>query len=134
VLDLKYKAPGQCPVCHHEMDVNKLKCPNCKITIEGEFSTCRFCQLPPEQMEFLDAFIRCKGNIKDIEIQLGISYPTVKNRLNGLIHALGYSVEDESEEMPVDSEKKQRQEILDALERGEIKPTEAAKLLRKVGK
>ena len=129
---MKYKAPGICPVCGHELSIGRLNCTFCPTKLEGDFATCKFCRLPNEQREFVEVFIKCRGNIKDVEKEMGISYPTVRNRLDAVIEALGYRVEkDESE---LGEEKKQRQEILDALERGEIAPPEAAKLLKRIGK
>lgn len=114
------------------MSVTRLTCTHCPTKLEGEFTTCKFCRLPSEQREFIEVFIKCRGNIKDVEKELGISYPTVRNRLDGAIEALGYKVEKEDRE--ADSEKQQRQEILEALERNEITPAEAAKQLKKIGK
>lgn len=129
---IKYKAPGVCPICGHELSVTRLNCTFCPTQLEGDFISCKFCQLPDEHREFIEIFIKCRGNIKDVEKELGISYPTVRNRLDSAIEALGYRVEkDESE---ADTEKKQRQEILAALERGEISPPEAAKQLKRINK
>lgn len=129
---MKYKVPGICPVCGHELSVTRLSCTFCPTKLEGDFTSCKFCQLPNEQREFIEVFIKCRGNIKDVEKELGISYPTVRNRLDSAIEALGYRVEKDDSE--VNDEKKQRQEILDALERGEISPPEAAKQLKRIGK
>lgn len=128
---IKYKAPGICPVCGHGFSVSKLSCNFCKSKLEGEFSLCKFCQLPEEQREFVEVFIKCRGNIKDMEKELGISYPTVRNRLDSVIEALGYRV-DKSQEP--DEEKGKKQEILSALEKGEITPEEASRQLRTIGK
>jgi len=107
-----------------------LSCPQCKTSLDGEFSTCRFCQLPAEQVEFVEVFLKCRGNIKEVEKELGISYPTVRNRLEGVIQALGFK--------PPRPEQKQqeemREQILDALERGEIDSREAIEQLKKSGK
>lgn len=128
---MKFKAPSRCPVCDHQLSISRLTCNHCQTKLEGEFTSCKFCKLPDEQVEFIEVFIKCRGNIKDVEKELGISYPTVRNRLDGIIQALGYSL-DKSE---ADEEKKlKRQEILSALEKGEISPQEASKLLRKSGK
>lgn len=128
---MKYKSPSQCPVCGHELVISKLACNHCHTTLEGSFDSCKFCKLPAEQMEFIEVFIKCRGNIKDVEKELGISYPTVRNRLDGIIQELGYRIErnDDGEE-----EKDRRQEILAALERGEITSQEAAKQLRKISR
>lgn len=127
---MKYKAPSRCPVCDHELTISKLSCTHCQTNIEGEFTSCKFCRLPVEQLEFIEVFIKCRGNIKDVEKELGISYPTVRNRLEGAIQALGYRLEKTSP----DEEKERRQDILLALEKGEITPQEATRQLRKIDK
>ena len=124
---MEYKAPGRCPVCSDELKISKLTCRNCDTRIEGAFHPCKFCRLPDEQLEFLEVFIRCRGNIRDVEKELGISYPTVRSRLDSVIQALGYPVE-RPDTVAAES---RRQEILDALERGDIDSKEATRQLRK---
>jgi hypothetical protein len=124
---MQYKAPGRCPVCGEEMVISKLTCHHCQTTIEGEFQACKFCRLPDEQLEFIEVFIKRRGNIRDVEKELGISYPTVRNRLDSVIQSLGYPVEKSD---PAAGDVK-RQEVLDALTKGEIDASEAARLLRK---
>lgn len=89
---MKYKAPTRCPVCNKELTISRLSCDHCNTKLEGDFTTCKFCKLPVAQLDFIEVFIKCRGNIKDVEKELGISYPTVRNRLDEAIHALGYSV------------------------------------------
>ena len=120
---MDYMMPHRCPVCDHEMKISKLTCTYCPTKIEGEFSSCKFCRLPAEQLIFMEAFIKCRGNIKEVEKELGISYPTVRNRLDSVIVALGYG---EDQERVLENEKGDSQEgtlrrqgILEALERGE---------------
>jgi hypothetical protein len=112
------------------MTISSLSCNHCQTRLEGSFTSCKFCKLPVEQQEFIEVFIKCRGNIKDVEKELGISYPTVRNRLDGVIQALGFRVEKADDE----DEKTRRQEIVTALENGEITSQEATKLLRKLGK
>ncbi|MDX9873015.1 MAG: DUF2089 domain-containing protein [Clostridia bacterium] len=126
---MKYKAPGVCPVCGHGLSVSSLNCGYCSTKIEGEFALCKFCQLPDEQRDFIEVFIKCRGNIKDIEKELGISYPTVRNRLDAIIEALGYRVE---KQVSPDWKSK-KQEILNALDSGEISPEEATNQLKLLG-
>jgi hypothetical protein len=106
-----------------------LNCGYCSTKIEGEFALCKFCQLPDEQRDFIEVFIKCRGNIKDIEKELGISYPTVRNRLDAIIEALGYRVE---KQVSPDWKSK-KQEILNALDSGEISPEEATNQLKLLG-
>ena len=122
---MKRRAPGTCPVCDAKLNITRLSCGHCQTRLEGEFDFCKFCRLPPEQLEFIEVFIKCRGNIKDVEKELGISYPTVRNRLDNVIEALGFQVE-QSDDLA-----NSRLNILTALENGEITPQEALKQLRK---
>ena len=125
---IQYKAPSQCPVCGQELKISKLSCKQCQTSIEGLFSPCKFCRLPKEQLDFIETFIKCRGNIKDVERELNISYPTVRKNLDTVIQSLGYQLErpdDREEDITA-----RRQEILNALERGEINPKDAAKKLK----
>ncbi|CCQ98259.1 conserved hypothetical protein [[Clostridium] ultunense Esp] len=114
---------GKCPVCGEELEVTRLSCRNCYTNIEGSFSLCKFCKLSNEQKNFLEAFIRNRGNIKEIEKDLGISYPTVRNKLEDVIEALGYKPR-------YNEPKVDKKEILKRLDEGEISSEEAIKLLK----
>lgn len=109
--------------------MTRLSCSHCRSVLEGEFVTCKFCRLPDEQRRFVEVFIKCRGSIKDVEKELGISYPTVRNRLDEVIAALGYRVEKTGRQ----EEEERRREILTALEKGELTPQEAARRLKKTG-
>ncbi|MBE6083076.1 MAG: DUF2089 domain-containing protein [Tissierellaceae bacterium] len=114
---------GKCPVCGKEMEVTRLSCNYCNTTIEGSFTLCKFCRLGDEQKKFAEIFIKNRGNIKEIEKELGISYPTVRNKLEDVIQALGYN----PKVTTVNIDKKA---ILEKLKNGEISPEEAVKLLK----
>jgi len=127
--------PGTCPVCGARLEVRKLYCSQCDTTIEGRFVLCKFCYLNEEQREFVDTFIRCRGNIKEVERELGVSYPTVRNRLDAVIQALGYRVEAEEPEVRSDARSdarsaETRRKILESLNRGEFSAEEALRLLK----
>jgi len=126
---MKYKVLGKCPVCGGELQITRLSCSQCHTTIEGEFTSCKFCQLQPEQSEFIEVFIRCRGNIKEVEKELSISYPTVRTRLDGVIQALGYNPEKSPRE-----QQDNRTDILLALEQGELNAQEALQQLKKSGR
>ena len=126
----RYELLGKCPVCGDRLDVTGLKCRRCHTAIEGQFETCRFCQLSPEQRDFAAVFIKNRGNIKEVERELGISYPTVRNRLDQVITALGYSVDDNSSEEQQAESATRRREIVEALARGEIGADEAVRQLK----
>lgn len=121
------RAPGSCPICSKEMKVTRLECEYCLSALEGSFSLCKFCLLSHDQIRFVEVFLRSRGNIKEVERALGISYPTVRNRLHEIIGALGYEVDDGR-----DSIQERRKEILDSLEQGEIDASEASKLLKRL--
>jgi len=113
---------GICPVCGGNLEITGLECLNCETRISGKFKTCEFCQLPPESIEFIRTFLKCRGNIKEVENELGISYPTVRNRLDSVLNLLGYKT---TERKPSEGE------ILDSLSKGEISVEEALELLKK---
>lgn len=121
------RAPGKCPVCGTPMHVTRLACDSCRSALEGWFSVCRFCQLSPEQQHFVEVFLVNRGNIREMERVLGVSYPTVRNRLDAVIEALGYSTE-ENQEPAMGA--KRRQRVLEALEKGELSAQEALKHLK----
>jgi len=122
---MKYKAPNKCPVCGENLSINKLGCPKCATAIEGEFQSCEFCRLPEEDLEFVKVFIKCRGNIKDVEKELGISYPTVRGKLDGVIKALGFDVPVKEAQQERKIKEVARSEILDQLSKGEISAKEA---------
>jgi hypothetical protein len=115
---------ARCPVCSEQLEVVRLECASCGTRMEGSFSLGRFHGLTPDQLEFLENFIRARGNFKDIERELGISYPTVRSRLDALIRALGFPSQVEP-----DRDSERRKEILRELAEGRIKPDDAAALL-----
>ncbi|ACL69444.1 DUF2089 domain-containing protein [Halothermothrix orenii] len=121
------KIIGKCPVCGDQMRVVSLKCPQCQTVINGNFRLNKFSRLDPDQLHFVEVFIKCRGNIKEVERELGISYPTVRNKLDNVIQDLGYDIKDSSEEETT----RKRKEILDSLEKGEISAKEAIELLQK---
>jgi hypothetical protein len=111
----------ECPVCDSPLAVAELQCRECGTTMRGEFapSRCPFCALPEEQLRFLELFLRCRGNMRDVERTLGLSYPTVRARLDALLTRLGYTAV-----APADAAE-QRREILDALNAGNLSADEA---------
>lgn len=127
-----YSAPTKCPVCGGALHIRELACDSCGSQIRGQFhlSACRYCSLDPEQRRFLETFLRCRGVYTCVERELNISYPTVKARLENLLQALGLSTVEEA--APRDDVSARRTAILDALERGELSPEQAADELRRL--
>jgi hypothetical protein len=122
------EALGRCPVCDEVLDVTRLTCRNCETVIEGRFNTCKFCQLTAEQKSFVEVFIKNRGNIKEVEKELGISYPTVRNRLDTVIGALGYAVDDSEDD--AEEATARRKEIIESLAKGEINADDAVRQLK----
>lgn len=116
------------------MEVRRLYCPACETGLDGRFALCKFCQLSEEMQDFVSIFIRSRGNIKEVERALGLSYPTVRGRLDAVIRALGFAAEGEAAPEPDEPPRPdRRREVLEALARGEITAQEAAGRLRQGG-
>lgn len=118
---------GQCPICHDTLHVTRLHCRNCDTSIEGHFTLGRLYQLTPEQLDFVEMFIRCEGKIKWVEQEMGLSYPAVRARLTEVIQAMGYEVGSPDERGVSDET---RREVLAELNAGNLTAEEALQLLR----
>jgi len=119
--------PTKCPLCGGDVTVTRFECRNCDSTIEGRFESAPFAHLNPDQLSFVETFMRCEGKINRMESELGLSYPTIRNRLHEVIRAMGY--EPGVEEIVGPSEEK-RQRILDDLDQGRITAEEAMRILQ----
>ena len=124
-----------CPVCEGELAITRLHCRSCGTALEGEFGVGRFGRLSREQLSLLESFLRSRGNLKDLERELGISYPTVRGRIEALLRALGLADGDEATaDEPIESDDaEKRRAILDQLARREITAEDAAEALRALG-
>jgi hypothetical protein len=120
---------GQCPICGNHLHVTRLQCRNCDTTIDGHFTLGRLYQLSPEQLEFVETFLRCEGKINRVEQEIGLSYPAVRARLNDVIRALGYEV---GETAPAGrgASEEVRREVLSELRAGKLSAEEALQILR----
>jgi hypothetical protein len=119
-----YPAPTECPVCHDELLVTGLECRNCATSLQGRFSQGRLAQLTPEQLHFVEVFIRGEGKLNRAQQELGLSYPTVRSRLEDVIRALGFEVRADRREDAGDKD-----DVLAKLARHEITAEEALGLL-----
>ena len=108
------------------MEVRDVWCPECDIAVRGSFPRCEFCGLPEEQLAFLRLFVSRRGNLREVERELGVSYPTVRARLDDLLQALGYPVS------PVSAAERQerRRQVLEDLKAGKITAEQATRALR----
>lgn len=120
--------PSKCPLCGGEVVVTRIYCRDCDSTIEGRFTSGAFSQLTPEQLDFVETFVRCEGKITRMEAEIGLSYPTIRNRLHEVIRAMGYEPGAGDEQFGLSDE--QRQKILEDLDGGQISADEAMRLLR----
>ncbi len=109
-------APRSCPVCGERLALTRLSCADCETELSGVFEACDFCSLDADDRDMLRVFLRSRGNMKDLERHLGVSYPTARARFDKLLGRLGLE--------PDDSEP-DRLTLLEALSRGEIDVGEA---------
>jgi hypothetical protein len=130
-----------CPVCAGELAVTRLRCGSCGTTLEGEFSVGRFARLSREQTVLLESFLRSRGNLRDIERELGISYPTVRARVEALVRALGFGPRSDEDPAALADDATDaadrpttRESILERLARREISAEDAAQAIRALGR
>lgn len=142
-----------CPVCSNELTVIRLQCRSCGTAIEGEFNVGRFGRLGREQLGLLEGFLRARGNLKELERELKLSYPTVRARVDALVRSLGLAdggaaeggldaaVEepDPNEEQAAESARaaadaETRRQVLERLARHDIGADEAAAIIRALGR
>jgi hypothetical protein len=112
---------SDCPVCSKQLKITRLQCTHCHTTIENEFELSNFASLRKEQLNFIETFLKCRGNIKEVEKELGVSYPTVRGKLDDIISSLGYST---LKKVDID-----RKKVILMLEKGEITAEEAISIL-----
>lgn len=143
---MPHDAIATCPICSGELAVTRLHCRACGTTLEGDFNVGRFARLTREQFALLESFLRSKGNLKEMERELGISYPTVRARVDALLRALGLGDDEASEDDadvagdavtqvagPGADAAAARRAVLERLARREIDPATAAAELRSLG-
>jgi hypothetical protein len=132
-----------CPVCSNELTVTRLQCRSCGTALEGDFAVGRFGRLNREQTVLLESFLRSRGNLRDMERELGISYPTVRSRVEALVRALGFGPRSEADDDPsapsepdqvAEARTSARQAILERLAAHDISAEEAAVAIRALGR
>jgi hypothetical protein len=126
MVAVPYPVPTKCPACSAQMDITELTCPDCQTRVQGVFTGTALHRLTTEQLQFVEVFLRCRGNIKEVEKDLKVSYPTVRSRLDQVIQSLGYAVTDEVSNDFVDP----AEDVLDALDTGTLSFDEALQRLR----
>ena len=115
------RPPSSCPVCNHRLATTRLTCPDCSTELAGAFESCEFCVLNDEDRDVLRVFLASRGNMKDLERYLGVSYPTARARFDGLLVRLGI----DRAAPPAPS----RVELMEQVARGDIDVDEALRRL-----
>ncbi len=128
------RALSKCPVCAGSVQVTELSCESCGTKVQSAFERCRFCGVAPEHLQFVEMFLRSRGNISYVGAEMGISYPTVTKRLDAALAALGLSDIAAPYETPIvkppGGRESDRRHILEMLDTGEITAEEAARRLQ----
>ena len=110
--NLDRRPPLNCPACSEKLALTRLACPACATELSGAFATCEFCALSDDDREVLRVFLASRGNMKELERHLGVSYPTARARFDALLAKIGI----ERPAQPAAS----RIELMDQVARGEI--------------
>lgn len=119
----RYRAPADCPVCGGELITTRLGCRSCGSELAGEFGHCDFCALEPAETELLRVFLASRGNLREVEKHLGVSYPTARARFTALLMKLGLAGEAGPTAVMT------REQVLSEVASGALSPAEATELL-----
>ncbi len=122
-----YRPPADCPVCGGELITTRLGCRTCGTELAGEFGSCDFCSLGPKDTELLRVFLASRGNLREVEKHLGVSYPTARARFTALLVKLGLGGEADPEPAGLT-----RDQVLKEVAAGALAPGEAADLLARL--
>jgi hypothetical protein len=120
--DRSRRPPLNCPVCDGRLTLTRLSCPACDTELSGGFATCEFCVLTNEDREVLRVFLASRGNMKELERHLGVSYPTARARFDALLGKIGI-------DRPAAAPSPTRVELMEQVARGEIDVDEALRRL-----
>ncbi len=119
----QHRAPSACPVCGDALAVTRLGCGTCGTELAGVFAPCDYCGLDDRESEMLRVFLASRGNLREVEKHLGVSYPTARARFNDLLRKLGLTEAGEPPAAPT------RDQILSEVASGALSPAEAQSLL-----
>ena len=120
-----HRLPVDCPVCGDELVTSRLGCPGCGTELSGHFARCDFCALDAKELELLEVFLSSRGNLREVEKHLGVSYPTARARFTDLLVKLGLA----GDEQPADAPSDARAQVLAQVSAGTLSPEKAAALL-----
>jgi len=123
----RHRAPAECPVCGGTLVTTRLGCHGCGTELAGEFGSCDFCALEDKDLDLLRVFLASRGNLREVEKHLGVSYPTARARFTALLMKLGLAGEADAAPMMT------RDQILSEVASGALSPEEGATLLTALG-
>jgi len=123
--DHEHRAPSDCPVCGDHLSVTRLGCTSCGTELAGMFSSCPFCSLPQKDLDLLRVFLTSRGNMREVERHLQVSYPTARQRFAEVLERLGLDDQPEPSEPAPPS----RDDVLAGVAAGTISPEDAQRLL-----
>jgi hypothetical protein len=123
----EHRAPSDCPVCGEHLSVTRLGCTSCGTELAGLFAACPFCSLGTADLDLLRVFLTSRGNMREVEKHLGVSYPTARQRFTDVLVKLGLADEPAAPAAPTAA--KTREQILAEVARGTLSPAEAQRLL-----
>lgn len=109
-------------MCGQHLAVTRLGCASCGSELAGVFGTCPYCSLSDEDSQLLRVFLASRGNLREVERHLGVSYPTARLRFDRLLERLGLAEEPEDAALT-------REQVLAEVASGALAPAEAARLL-----
>src|SRR5205085_6844581 len=113
-----------CPSCGGALEITEVRCTHCETEVRARYSPCPFCALSDEQSTFLRMFVTSRGNLSEMEKRLGVSYPTVRAKLDEVIDRLSAP---EAPGQPAEPSGEARRAVLQAVARGEIDPAEGVR-------
>lgn len=116
-----HRAPTNCPVCADELITLRLGCATCGTEISGAFASCNYCRLTEQDLQTLEVFLRSRGNMREVQTHLGVSYPTARQRFAELLARLGLA---EVEPAPTEAD------VLAELAAGRLTVEQAEELLK----
>ncbi len=129
-----YHAPADCPVCGDDLIVTRKGCRTCGTELAGEFESCVYCGLETSELDLLRVFLSSRGNLREVEKHLGVSYPTARARLDAVVDKLGFATSSEApaSEEPISEPAEPltaQEQVLARVATGEISAETAATLL-----
>ena len=123
---IEHRAPSDCPVCGAQLAIIRLGCAACGTELAGVFQPCEFCALNDKEIEMLRVFLSSRGNLREVEKYLGVSYPTARLRFAELLEKLGLGEAAEPEPALT------QDQILSEVASGALSPAEAQELIKQL--